>query len=189
MDILSKACKQQDQDDYFSKYVKPVLASGLRDKAARIREKSAQCLADLAKHNGVDWADRHAYPMLLSLKEKSAAYGSETEFTTLHSYLHRMNFLYAVRQFIPVLSGGAGSASDTSKQETMLQNFLGFVLEMGKDEVPNTRLYAAQTLEAFLLINNLQRKDRVKSLLTEMSNDADDADVQYFAEQALRSVS
>lgn len=139
--------------------------SWLSDCVYSIREAAICNLKKLTEIFGVDWAKVHVVPQILEMYEKS------------NNYLLRMTALRAI-----------GVLSQVVGVETVENLFLPIVTDRApRDPVPNVRFCAAKMLNSVIpYVRHDVRESKIRPCLMLLVGDNEtDADVNYFAEQAL----
>lgn len=136
----------------------------LGDSVFTVREAATLNLTKLAEVFGVDWAKENIIPKVTDL-------GAD------NSYLFRITALFAIKDVSAIL----GEVLTTDK-------LLPVALSMATDPVPNVRFNVAKTLGIIVQHLSLSALDKdVMPLLGNLCSDSD-ADVRYFAEEALQKV-
>lgn len=132
----------------------------LRDDVAMIRSQAAATLAQLAAVFGQEWAAQVAADAVKNLAQEPV-------------YLLRTTALRA-----------AVALSQALSPEAMAADILPTLARLAADKVPNIRFNAAKALGAVHERLDAAGKDDAKATLQQLHRDAD-ADVRFFAEQAL----
>jgi serine/threonine-protein phosphatase 2A regulatory subunit A len=141
----------------------PLYLSTYQDQVNAVRMAATRCLQPLARHLGTAWVKAKLVP---KLQELFTADGS--------SYLMRITVLYGVRD-LSVHADLADVATD----------LLPLLLRATRDDVPNVRFVASQTLQDSVGVYDKSRvANEVRPALSALRNDPD-ADVKYFASVAL----
>ncbi len=142
----------------------------LGDSVCTIREAAITNLKKLTEVFGVEWAKEHIVPQVLAL------------FDTSNNYLLRMTSLNAI-----------GVLSELVGEETVENSFLPVVTERAcRDPVPNVRFCSAKTLTIVIpFVRKDVRENKIRPCLMNLvqPDTEKDADVHYFAQQALNKLS
>jgi len=147
---------------FFDDKLSAMCIGWLRDCVYAIREAAITNLRKLIDVFGVEWGLQHVVPQVL-------------EAHTHTNYLYRMTVLYAIVSMAPAVG-----------PTVVASTLLPMTLHLANDAVPNVRFNAAKTLRQLTpMIEPGLLIERVKPCLTTLADDPD-ADVSYFAVQALQ---
>jgi len=141
----------------------------LGDSVCTIREAAITNLKKLTEVFGVEWAQINIVPQVLSLYDMS------------NNYLLRMTSLNAI-----------GVLSELVGRSIVEDMFLPVVTEKAsRDPVPNVRFCSAKTLTVVIpFVGKEMREKKIRPVLMTLvgSETEKDTDVQYFAQQALKTL-
>lgn len=139
----------------------PSCLSWLGDSVFAVREMAIANIKKLTTQFGSEWAKTSLLPKVFEISKHQ-------------NYLHRMTVLFAASALCSVLPRGV-----------VTEVVLPVVVGMANDKVPNVRFNVAKTLAAFVPhLDVAVVRSQVKMCLEKLRSDSD-ADVKYYAENAL----
>jgi len=148
--------------EFFDEKLSSLCMQWLGDSVHSVRYAATANLRKLTEVFGIEWAQTHVLPKILSLYSHP-------------NYLYRMTTLHAVT----VLSPAVGP--------DILNNvLLPLVVRMATDPVPNIRFNVAKTLQSLMALLDSTATSRVGQALEKLSQDTDQ-DVRFFAKKAISS--
>ena len=150
--------------DFFDAKLSEMCMAWLGDSVWSIREAATANLTKLAEGFGLEWAKKNIIPKVKDLGRHK-------------SYLYRMTAVFAIHDMAAIL----GPELTTKELRQVL-------LDLAEDQVPNVRFNVARVLGILMTSGALiLPQPAVEHTLMKLKMD-DDADVKYYAEQALTDI-
>ncbi|KAG0150172.1 hypothetical protein CROQUDRAFT_652581 [Cronartium quercuum f. sp. fusiforme G11] len=151
---------------FFDEQLSELCMSWLNDAVYSIRESATINLKKLIEVFGIEWAKINILPKVLNMANDS-------------NYLHRMTTIFAIRTIAPALD-----------VEVIRGPILDTVIKLVNDPIPNIRFNVAKAFQtlAITIAGQLGSKELTKEKIIPSLiklRDDQDADVRFFAEEAL----
>jgi len=136
----------------------------LHDEVHSIREAAAKNLKNLAEVFGAEWAETHLIPQVASMCQSN-------------NYLYRLTTISSCALLCEALGAGPGA-----------DRLLEIISPMASDPVPNVRFNICKAMKKMTpAMDQAAVGNRIRPMLQTMCEDPD-ADVKYFAGQALQEI-
>merc|ERR1712048_1011434 len=136
--------------------------SSLRDSVHSVRDAAINHSQEIAQTFGPQWTVDHLLPKIVEQYSQSTGYANRV--TTLH--------------ILPMVS-------NEMTQDQIVQFIVPLLIKATKDNVPNVRFSASETIKWMVQHHNLDAaiNSHIRPALMEMEHDPD-IDVQYYAAMA-----
>jgi len=160
---------QMKKEKFCKSRLRDILLQSLKDPASTVRETAAQQVYLLNSDFGFDWMKKFVFAEMKKIYSQSG------------NYLHRMVPLKAIR-----LMANAEEINGSQLKE-QFNDLLHAAL---KDSISNVRFTAAQVIEVVITKIKLDSEmlNSFRDTLTKMVKSDTDEDVQFFANQAVQSI-
>lgn len=160
---------QQLGQEVFEEKLVELVISWLNDNVYAIRDAATINIEKLCQHFGDQWTLNHVMPPIITLAQDD-------------NYLRRLTAIFTINRIY-----------DVTSTDVAIGRMLPILTNLASDKVANVRFNVAKTLGCLVLsfMSKLaepslsELKEKVSGSLTMLANDVD-ADVKFFAEQAIR---
>merc|ERR1712113_628822 len=166
---IAQIGKQMGKEKFSKSRMRDILIQSLKDPASTVRETAAQQVHLLNETFGFEWMKKYIFADMKKIYSQSG------------NYLHRMVPLKAIQLM----------ANSNQISGSQLKQQFNDLLHMAlKDTISNVRFTAARVVQVIIIKIKLDSDslNSFRETLTKMIKSDQDEDVQFFANQALQSI-